>query len=85
MTPSAPQSQPALSVLLVEDSPSQAIRFKTSLESGGCQVHWAENGQDGLQAAREKAFDLIILDVELPEEIARAVAGVSTTASEEMC
>jgi CheY-like chemotaxis protein len=67
MTPSASQSQPALSVLLVEDSPSQAIRFKTSLESGGCQVHWAENGLDGLQAAREKPFDLIILDVELPD------------------
>ena len=68
MTPSATQSQPALSVLLVEDSPSQAIRFKTSLEdAGGCQVHWAENGLDGLQAAHEKSFDLIILDVELPD------------------
>ena len=55
------------SILLVEDSPSQALRFKSCLESGGCAVYWAENGYDGLQAAHEQAFNLIILDVELPD------------------
>ena len=57
----------APAILLVEDSPSQAIRFKSSLESEGCHVHWAENGLDGLQAAQDNTFDLIILDVELPD------------------
>jgi DNA-binding response OmpR family regulator len=55
------------SILLVEDTPTQAIRFKTNLEENGCQVIWAETGQDGLDAARQNDFDMIILDIELPD------------------
>lgn len=54
-------------ILLVEDTPVQAMRFKSSLEEGGCTVRWVENGQDGLQAAREGLYDLFILDIELPD------------------
>ena len=57
----------APSILLVEDSPPQGLRFKASLENNGCQVDWVETGLAGLKAAHEKAFDLIILDVELPD------------------
>jgi DNA-binding response OmpR family regulator len=55
------------SILLVEDSPAQAVRFITSLEQNGCRVTWTENGQDGLEMARQNDFDLIILDIELPD------------------
>jgi DNA-binding response OmpR family regulator len=55
------------SILLVEDSPAQAVRFITSLEQNGCRVTWTENGQDGLETARQNDFDLIILDIELPD------------------
>ncbi len=55
------------SILLVEDTPSQAIRFKSSLENGGCAVQWVDNGLAGVQAANEGDFDLIILDIELPD------------------
>ena len=54
-------------ILLVEDTPSQAELFKTHLEENGCYVHWAQNGLDGLQAAQDQTYDLIILDIELPD------------------
>ena len=55
------------SILLVEDSPSQAMRFKTLLENENCQVQWVERGLDGVETARQNEFDLIILDIELPD------------------
>lgn len=54
-------------ILIVEDSPVQGLQLKTTLEAGGCYVHWAGNGNDGLQAVRNDHFDLIILDIELPD------------------
>lgn len=54
-------------ILLVEDTASQALRFKTNLENGGCRVRWADTGNGGLKAAAEDNYDLIVLDVELPD------------------
>jgi DNA-binding response OmpR family regulator len=53
-------------ILLVEDSPSQAVRFKTILEENGCHVTWAKTGEAGLETASQNEFNLIILDIELP-------------------
>jgi DNA-binding response OmpR family regulator len=55
------------SVLMVEDSPPQALKVKLALENNGCEVFWAETGQGGLDIGQEKDFDLIILDIELPD------------------
>jgi DNA-binding response OmpR family regulator len=55
------------SVLMVEDSPPQALKIKLALENNGCEVFWAETGQGGLDIAYKKEFDLIILDIELPD------------------
>jgi DNA-binding response OmpR family regulator len=57
----------ATSVLLIEDTPSQALRFMSSLENGGYHVQWAKDGLGGIAAARETEFALIILDIELPD------------------
>jgi DNA-binding response OmpR family regulator len=54
-------------ILIVEDSPAQARRYKRRLEKEGCFVEWAADGLSGLQAAENKDFDLIILDIELPD------------------
>jgi DNA-binding response OmpR family regulator len=54
-------------ILLVEDDPYQAMRLKLGLEAGGCAVHWSATGLGGLQTARNRPFDLIVLDVELPD------------------
>ena len=55
------------SILIVEDSPPQALKLKLALESTGCQVHWAETGLGGLDIAQQKHFDLVVLDIELPD------------------
>jgi len=57
----------ATSVLLIEDTPSQALRFMSSLENGGYHVQWAKDGLGGIAAARATEFALIILDIELPD------------------
>jgi DNA-binding response OmpR family regulator len=54
-------------ILLVEDDAYQATRLKLGLEAGGCAVHWAASGSAGLETARSQPFDLIVLDVELPD------------------
>jgi DNA-binding response OmpR family regulator len=55
------------SILIVEDSPPQALKMKLALENNDCEVHWAETGLGGLDMARQKHFDLVILDIELPD------------------
>jgi DNA-binding response OmpR family regulator len=55
------------SVLMVEDSPPQALKMKMALENNGCHVYWSETGLGGLGMAQQRRFDLILLDVELPD------------------
>jgi len=55
------------SILIVEDSPPQALKLKLSLENNGCFVHWEDTGLGGVKAAQQDEFDLIVLDVELPD------------------
>ena len=55
-------------ILLIEDSPVQAMRLKTVLEENGYRVHWTDTGGDGLNAAQDQPFDLIVLDIELPDK-----------------
>lgn len=55
------------SILIVEDSPPQALKVKLALENSGCEVHWAETGHGGLEIAQQKKLDLIVLDIELPD------------------
>ena len=54
------------SILVVEDDPGIRLSLKDELESEEYVVIEAENGEEGLEAARNKAPDLIILDVMMP-------------------
>ncbi len=56
----------ATRVLVVEDSPSQAVRLRTVLESAGYQVDVAHDGAEGLKAFNATDFDLILSDVMMP-------------------
>jgi two-component system, OmpR family, alkaline phosphatase synthesis response regulator PhoP len=53
-------------ILVVEDNANLAYGLATSLELEGHEVVLAEDGAAGLAAAREKAPDLVILDLMLP-------------------
>ncbi len=54
-------------VLVVEDDPSIALGLRINLESEGYDVHLADDGDRGLELARELSPDLIVLDVMLPK------------------
>jgi DNA-binding response OmpR family regulator len=53
-------------ILVVEDSPTQALHMQTLLEQEGLQVLLAPDGQAGLEMARRFCPDLIVLDVQMP-------------------
>jgi len=55
-----------IKILMVEDTPVQAERFKSLLEQQGADVYWADTGESGLAVAELEDFDLVILDIELP-------------------
>lgn len=56
-----------LSVLLVEDEENLHEALKLNLELEGFEVTSAYNGADALKAVQGEYFDLMILDVMLPE------------------
>ena len=53
-------------VLLVEDNPTNRLVARTMLTRLGAEVAEAEDGVAGVEAAREGAFDLILMDVQMP-------------------
>ncbi|MFC4222448.1 response regulator transcription factor [Lysinibacter cavernae] len=53
-------------ILVVEDEKGLAIGLRAGLEAEGFAVDIAENGTDGLWLAREKPYDVILLDIMLP-------------------
>jgi CheY-like chemotaxis protein len=53
-------------VLIIEDSPVQALSLQQLLEQEGVDVLHALNGPIGIQMARESLPDAIVLDVEMP-------------------
>lgn len=54
-------------ILLVEDEQSLSDTIKLNLELEGYKVQVAADGKKALRAFRQERFDLIILDVMLPE------------------
>src|SRR5262252_5887524 len=67
------------SILLIEDDLFIGEMYSRSLTKAGYQVNLVANGNEGLQAALTNQYDLILLDVMLPEkkgtEILQALRG----------
>ena len=55
-------------ILIVEDEKKTAAYLKKGLSESGFVVDAAEQGEDGLHLARTGDYDLIILDVMLPQQ-----------------
>ena len=55
-------------ILCVEDDRFIGEMYVRSLQKAGYDVTWVVDGNDGLVAARNQHFDLIILDWMLPEQ-----------------
>lgn len=66
-------------ILVIEDDRFIGEMYVRSLKKAGYEVDWVVGGNDGLIAARNKPYDLILLDVMLPErrgnEIMDALRG----------
>lgn len=58
---------PIHTILIVEDDRFIGEMYVRSLKKAGYDVDWMVDGNDGLIAARNKAYDLVLLDVMLPE------------------
>ncbi|WP_232736462.1 response regulator transcription factor [Candidatus Minimicrobia vallesae] len=55
-------------ILCVEDDRFIGEMYVRSLQKAGYDVTWVVDGNDGLVAARNQTFDLIIFDLMLPEQ-----------------
>lgn len=66
-------------ILCIEDDRFIGEMYVRSLKKAGYNVDWMVDGNDGLVAARNKSYDLILLDIMLPErrgsEILKALRG----------
>ena len=54
-------------ILCIEDDRFIGEMYVRSLKKAGYEVDWMVDGSDGLVAARNKQYDLILLDIMLPE------------------
>jgi CheY-like chemotaxis protein len=53
-------------VLVIEDSPSQALAVEHMLKQQGLDVRCASNGRMGIAMAQQDPPDVIVLDLEMP-------------------
>jgi CheY-like chemotaxis protein len=80
----APAAAPGARVLLVEDNPVNALLARTLLSREGCSVDHALTGHEALAALKVGTYDLVLMDMRLPdiggEETTRRLraAGVET-------
>lgn len=63
-----------LEVLLVEDVEVNVIVAKTMLEKFGCKVDVAMTGAEAFQKFEHNSYDLILLDIQLPDTTGTAIA-----------
>lgn len=58
---------PIRTILIIEDDRFIGEMYVRSLKKAGYDVDWMVDGNDGLIAARNKPYDVMLLDVMLPE------------------
>ena len=59
---------PTKCVLIVDDEPNVRLMLRTALESSGYRVVEAADGIEALEHLRDAAFDLVLLDLQMPED-----------------
>ena len=59
---------PIKTILCIEDDRFIGEMYVRNLRKAGFDVDWVVNGNDGLISARNKKYDLMLLDVMLPEQ-----------------
>ena len=67
VTDSSPNLSRFLTVLVAEDSPINAKVITTFLRQDGHRVDHVENGKQALNAMQQKRYDLVLMDMRMPE------------------
>ncbi len=70
-----PQDRLGHRVLVIDDHAVNLMVARGYLERLGCQVSEAATGSAGLQACRTQEFDLVLIDLDLPDMRGEAVAA----------
>jgi two-component system, OmpR family, KDP operon response regulator KdpE len=77
-------SLPPSSVLIVDDETPLRKALRSSLTASGFEVQEARNGNEALDTVQQHAFDLVLLDINMPGisgiEACRRIRGVSPQA-----
>lgn len=55
-----------LKVLLADDSPDNQLIVSFMLKSAGAEVAVVDNGQAALDQLREKKYDVVLMDLQMP-------------------
>jgi DNA-binding response OmpR family regulator len=63
----------AAKILVIEDDRFIGEMYVRSLRSAGYEVDWLTDGNKGLEAAVSAKYDLILLDIMLPEKMGDAI------------
>jgi len=53
-------------ILYIEDNEQNYYLVNVLLNTRGCKVLWAQDGQEGIEKAVQSRPDLILLDIQLP-------------------
>jgi DNA-binding response OmpR family regulator len=72
------------SILIVEDDRFIGEMYVRSLKKAGYDVDWMVDGNDGLIAARNKPYDVILLDVMLPERRGNEILQILRGGAEDL-
>lgn len=69
------EGNPAPSILIVDDDDVLSQSFNMVLESAGFEVYVASTGEEAIRKAEDRVFDLVILDLNLPDMLGDEVAA----------
>lgn len=68
-----------MNVLIIEDNEHNLYLAQFLLEAKGHQVVGARDGKSGMALAQQRGFDVILLDIQLPDMNGHEVARILTT------
>ena len=75
---------PIQTILCIEDDRFIGEMYVRSLQKAGYAVDWMIDGNDGLVAARNRPYDLIMLDIMLPEKKGNEILDALRTEDHDM-
>lgn len=61
-------------ILVVDDSPSNQLVVECLLEGQGHELHYADSGTQAIELVQQQTFDLILMDISMPQ-----MTGVEAT------